>query len=579
MMLAGFLVLVLGTPIPVDAQQHKVLSVHAMRRDASATIAADQTIHRVLQQALAENLDYYSEYLDVTRFTDQAYLAALRDFLRHKYVNQRFDVVLATSDAALAYVKDVRDELFPGAAVVFAAEAGTEAPARSTGVTFTLNLSRTLGLVAALQPGARQVVVVSGSSPSDAFYESLARRQFQAYEGRFEITYLSGLAMPDLLARVGRLPSDAVLYPVSLYEDGNGERWVALEAATRVIAASNVPAYGWAATELDRGVVGGALLDLERLYGEVAKLALRVVRGEPVEQLPVTTIDPYVSAVDWRQLRRWRISESLVPAGTEIRFRQQSLWDQYKAPVTAAVTLLVLQTVLIAGLLVQSRQRRRAEAHNRDLAGRLITAQEGERTRIARELHDDVGQRVASLSMEIGLVKRRLADAPPDLREAVQSLQLETIELSRELRELSHELHPGMLEHLGLVEALKTRCDEIRAESGVVVTLEAGPDLGTIPPEAALCLYRVAQEALRNVVKHAKAETARVSLLRDNGRLAMRVADDGVGFDSRSPRRSRGLGLISLDERVRILNGTFGIDSSPSRGATVSVSLPVKVKS
>jgi signal transduction histidine kinase len=316
------------------------------------------------------------------------------------------------------------------------------------------------------------------------------------------------------------------------------------------------------------------MLDLEQIYTQAARLALRVLAGEPAETIPVLSIDPYATQVDWRGLRHWGVSESRVPAGAVVRFREPSLWSQYRGLVLAAASVLVLQSALIAGLLVQRRRRRHAERQNRDLAGRLITAQEGERTRIARELHDDVGQRVASLSMEIGLVRRQLGDGAAGVRDDLHAIQQEVVVLAKDLRELSHELHPGVLEHLGLVDALKARCDEISAESGIAVRLAVGSELGTIPSEAALCVYRVAQEALRNVVKHADVDTAHVVLARSNGRLAMRIADNGRGFEGR-PRGPRGLGLISLDERVRMLNGTFRVDSAPGRGTTVSVSLPV----
>jgi signal transduction histidine kinase len=139
---------------------------------------------------------------------------------------------------------------------------------------------------------------------------------------------------------------------------------------------------------------------------------------------------------------------------------------------------------------------------------------------------------------------------------------------------LSHELHPALLEHLGLVDALRRRCEEVSAESGVTVALDVTSELGPVPDEVALCLYRVAQEALRNVVNHAQARSARVELSRQNGRVAMRITDDGRGFEPGMAASHRGLGLISLDERVKMLEGTLAIESSHHIGTTVSVMVP-----
>src|SRR4029453_15097918 len=159
---------------------------------------------------------------------------------------------------------------------------------------------------------------------------------------------------------------------------------------------------------------------------------------------------------------------------------------------------------------------RKSHQQNQELAGRLITAQEGERARIARELHDDVGQRLASFSIALGTVRRGLPNAPQLVYEELAGLRRETVTVGNDLRLLSHELHPALLEHLGLVDALRRRCEEVSEESGVTVALDVTSEFGQVPDEVALCLYRVAQEALRNVVTHAQARPARVELSSPN---------------------------------------------------------------
>ena len=206
----------------------------------------------------------------------------------------------------------------------------------------------------------------------------------------------------------------------------------------------------------------------------------------------------------------------------------------------------------------------------------MITAQEEERKRIARELHDDAGQRVALLSIATDSIKSRIADDPRQAEHEIELLQQEIATLSNDLRDLSHELHPGPLEHLGLIKSVQIRCAEVAAQSAVKVRLEVGPDVAAVPPAAALCLYRVAQEALHNIVKHAHARSARISLTRRDGCLAMSAEDDGCGFDSATASRHNGLGLMSLDERVRMLEGTFAVTTARQAGTTVSVTIPVR---
>ena len=208
-----------------------------------------------------------------------------------------------------------------------------------------------------------------------------------------------------------------------------------------------------------------------------------------------------------------------------------------------------------------------------DLAGRLITAQEEERARLARELHDDITQQIASLSISLISLKRRL---PSDLTERhveVNGLQQKATALSEAVRHLSHGLHPTVLKHLGLVAALKGLCAEFESLKTIEVVFHADDRLTDIPEDVALCLYRVAQEALHNAVRHAHAHRVEVSLAVVEKELELRIADDGRGFDRAEQRR--GLGLSSIDERVRLVTGRMEIRSEKGRGTELRVRAPL----
>jgi signal transduction histidine kinase len=211
-----------------------------------------------------------------------------------------------------------------------------------------------------------------------------------------------------------------------------------------------------------------------------------------------------------------------------------------------------------------------------DLAGRLITAQEAERSWIASELHDDVNQQLAGLSISLSHIKRRLQDdGDAAVQEELTRLQQRTIDLVDVIRNLSHELHPGVLQHAGLVAALKDHCAEFGRQHAIEVTLSVA-DFDAIPQDIALCLYRVAQEALRNIAAHAGARQAQVALRPTADGLELTIADDGQGFDLAEARRIGGLGLISLDERVRLVGGSVRINTQPQRGTELRVEIPLK---
>jgi PAS domain S-box-containing protein len=212
----------------------------------------------------------------------------------------------------------------------------------------------------------------------------------------------------------------------------------------------------------------------------------------------------------------------------------------------------------------------------RDLAGRLIAAQEVERARIARDLHDDLSQQVASLSIALSAVKRRAGALPGagDLQREVSSLQQRTVTLAENIRHVSHDLHSSVLDHSGLVAALADHCARQHGES-LQVTFRVEGDFESTAMDVALCLYRVAQEALRNVVTHARARHADVHLVRIDNLLELTIADDGSGFDSVQVRKSgRGLGLVSISERVRLAGGTVSIATEWNKGTRVRVQVP-----
>jgi two-component system sensor histidine kinase UhpB len=217
----------------------------------------------------------------------------------------------------------------------------------------------------------------------------------------------------------------------------------------------------------------------------------------------------------------------------------------------------------------------------RYLAGRLIEAQEVERARIARDLHDDVSQQLAGVSIAFSGLKQRLGEyhVSDELRQELVALQQHTLDLARHVRQLSHDLHPAVLQHLGLVKGLTSYCGELGRAHGVAMTCSADGEFGAITPDAALCVYRIAQEALRNVIAHAGAGSVQVRLLQAGHDAQITIADDGRGFDAAGRGDgSTGLGLVSMSERARIIGGTVSIVSALHQGTRVQATIPMHAR-
>ena len=230
-----------------------------------------------------------------------------------------------------------------------------------------------------------------------------------------------------------------------------------------------------------------------------------------------------------------------------------------------------------ASQALSASQARLRKSHNqvRTLLGRLIDIQEAERRRISRELHDDLNQKIATLCLQISRVKRNVPAEHSDLILELEQLRETANGLTDEVRKISHQLHPAVLEHLGLVTALESYIGSVREEEQIDVRLASEIGNERVPFPVSICLYRVAVEALRNVSRHSGARSAAISLKRYNGVLQLEVSDPGKGFDVETFRQGGGLGLISIEERLRLLQGSCEIHSAPQRGTTLIARVPL----
>ena len=245
----------------------------------------------------------------------------------------------------------------------------------------------------------------------------------------------------------------------------------------------------------------------------------------------------------------------------------EHLWWMF---LTGTLVALILSAAFIASMIIQQR---RYVATTRAFGGRLLLAQEEERAWVARELHDDLIQRVAMLGHELGELERAGIGGGEPLRLA--GLREELHDLAGEIRRIAHRMHPTVLDHLGLPAALLQLAAEFGAQ-GLDVHVDAAVPADGVPADAATCLYRVAQEALRNVLRHSGAGEAVLTLQREAGGVSVTVEDGGRGFDPDAPATLSGLGLTSLRERVRLLQGRLTIRSHPGRGTTISAWAPIE---
>jgi signal transduction histidine kinase len=221
------------------------------------------------------------------------------------------------------------------------------------------------------------------------------------------------------------------------------------------------------------------------------------------------------------------------------------------------------------------RMLRKNESDLRKLAGRLIYAQEEERSRLARELHDDLSQRLAAFAIDVGQLEKQLMDQPVPVREELREMQNGIVRISQDVHSLSRQLHPSILDDLGLIKAAESECASFSKREGIEVVFNHENIPRIIPKDVSLSLYRMIQEGLRNISKHACAEHISVSIKGSDHDVSLSVQDDGIGFDWAEVKENTGLGFSSMRERARLIHGELDIQSQPEKGTVITLRVPL----
>ena len=231
----------------------------------------------------------------------------------------------------------------------------------------------------------------------------------------------------------------------------------------------------------------------------------------------------------------------------------------------------------VISVITDITERKRAEEALSGMTRKLVEAQEQERARISRELHDDINQRIALLAIELDQLREKHKDLPSKVRGHVQKLQQMTSDISSRVYALSHKLYFSIPDSLGLAKGMRSWCREFGKQQEIAIDFKSH-DLPRLPQEISLCLFRVLQEALHNAAKHSGVERIKVQLAENSGEIQLIVSDTGKGFDINAARRSGGLGLMSMHERVRLVGGTILIDSRRLVGTTIRVRVPFRAE-
>ena len=576
-----FLVSVSGTTSAQAPAKRNVLILSDVGMSHSLTVAVTQQIVGGVGERRDRHVEFYSESLDLQAFPGAPSQEDVQEWLAKKYGERKLDVVVAVGPGAIEFLSNDAPALFPEVPIVICGSASDQASnpklaSRFTGTWVKLEPEKTLELALHLFPDTRHVFVVGGSSDFDKVVMSLTKRALSPIKAKSEIVYLTDMEMNRALEHLRTLPDHSIELYTSFFQDSAGNKFLnATKALPMIAAASNGPDFGMSDTYIGHGIVGGYVLPFERQAKITAQIVSRLLDGKKAQELPIETLAS-VYMFDWHELQTWHISESSLPSGSVVMFREPSVWERTKWIWMTSLLIITVLSAITTYLLSNRRQLKLATDRQMQLSGLLINAEEQERSRVASELHDDFSQRLAILALGLENVQEATPASFRDIHKQLHELSNSTSELGTDLHTLSHQLHSSTLESLGLVPAVGAMCKEFAAKQGIRVDFTSNEIPRSLRPDVALCIFRIAQEGLRNVKKYSGAKEADVDLRMTGDIVEISVRDEGCGFDLSKLRQNGGIGIRSMEQRACLLRGKFEIHSEPGKGTTLKARVPLK---
>ena len=345
----------------------RVLILSGFNYTFPAATQAINGIEKRLSESSQQKFVIDAEFLDLVRVADPGHETRTATFVREKYASKPPDVVIAVGTAALQFIQKHRDIISPEIPLVFAGVApesysSGQPSSKTTGVFFKLDLERTLALAGRLQPRARQLFVITGtSSVEDLRWQEAARRTIEQHWRKFETTYLFGLSHDALVTEVSRIPRDSIVIFLAFLVDGAGKTFVPRNVVKEIARISPAPVYGPYDTYIGNGVVGGFVETFESHGAAVADLVSQIVAGRDPASLPPQANPEQAFRVDARAMERWGLKRSDLPSGSVVLFGEPTLWEQHHYLISAVALVFILQWAAVTALLFHRRRRRQAE--------------------------------------------------------------------------------------------------------------------------------------------------------------------------------------------------------------------------
>jgi PAS domain S-box-containing protein len=366
-------------PAGADEQPRRILLLEGLTVTQPAGVRTLEAFKNRLKERGVENIEMFIEFLELGRFPGEAHKTRTARFLAEKYSANPPDLLMPISRGALAFLLQHRSTIAPNTPIVYCCTAASAVTAMNVprdviGVVTEYNWLETLALAERLQPDARDLVVISGTSDFDRAWQEDARRQIEEHSQRYSTRYLADLPYEELLREVSHLSRNTIVLLAPVFVDGSGRPRVPPEVTADVARVSTAPVYSPIATFFGQGIVGGYMDSFEAHGTAGADLALEVLSGRDPTTLPAQTKLPHKHQIDARQLDRRQLSANNLPPEAIVQFTEPTLWEQHRNLVVAAIVAFTLQSAVVTFLVMQMHKRKRAEISLKESEDRLAFA-------------------------------------------------------------------------------------------------------------------------------------------------------------------------------------------------------------
>ena len=590
----------------------KVLVLYWESKDFVGNISFDQGFQAGMRSEPSNQWELFSEYLDTTRFPGEHQAELLRDYLREKYEKLEIDAVVATPDPALEFLLRYRSDLFSNSPIVFVAvrRPPPEVLAAGPGLTGIIRANthrKTVDLALKLQPETQELYVISGTPERDKRFEMAAREELAGYEKKVRITYLTDHPVSDLVNRVKALPQRSIVLYVWQRSAVESEKALhTFQILEQISRNASVPIYGMGSRNVGYGIVGGYVQDSERNGLEAAELVRRIFNRTRASDIPVDSASS-VPMFDWRELKRWGISESNLPNGGVVLFKEFTIWEQYRWRIILIGALLILETVIITALLLERRRRRRAKEALDRLNAELETRIEARTNALNAKTHEletfaysvahDLKAPLRGIDGYTGLLLEDYAQQlEGEGRTFLEKIQGSTDEMNQLIDDLlaysrleRRELKTDRVELAPVINSLVEEKRREATEHPIEFVVNVN---GAIVIADLSGLAQAVRNYLDNAIKFTRKVTQpriEVGSKEDSESCLLWVRDNGIGFDMKYHDRifdifqrlngsedypGTGVGLAIVRKAMERMGGRAWAESEPGNGATFYLEFP-----